>query len=239
MNSRRNFLLKGSFATTALFVAKPFKTIANAVSPITGFSVNDDKVTIVHTGNYATANQAQTLKHIKDLKNNTGNLLHFHVGHPVKCNGPEMNYDVSLELSNGSILTNNYKVIYKGNIKIGVITATANGRDTVADINTLAVYLKQVKNCNIVVCLSSLGYRNKNSVDDLGLAANSTHLDIILGGHTDNFCKEPYIALNKNQEEVIINHGAGSLPELGKIAIDFDRFGKKRNLAFNNNVQFN
>ena len=86
------------------------------------------------------------------------------------------------------------------------------------------------------MCLSRLGYQSKNTVDDLSLAAASSNLDIIIGGHATNFCKRPFIALNKNKEEVIINHAAGNNLALGKIEIDFDQYGKKRNIAFNNNA---
>ncbi len=60
MTSRRKFLLNGSMATTALLTARPFKTFANVLAPVTSFNINNNKVIFVHTGNYTNSNHHQT-----------------------------------------------------------------------------------------------------------------------------------------------------------------------------------
>ena len=84
----------------------------------------------------------------------------------------------------------------------------------------------------MVVCLSQLGYKSAGGLNDVELAAASTHLDIIIGGHAENFCSRPLIVRNRNKEEVIINHAATNALALRKIEMGFDALGRKNNVAF-------
>ena len=227
MNTRRKFLLSGSMAATALLTAKPFTTIANSLSPVTGFSINNNSLVLAHTGNAAGA--AGSLQQLQKLKSSS-NLLMLHAGNTTPAVKPV--YDASLHSGESySVASNDYKILYKGNIKTGIITA--KDQSVSADsINTLAIYLKKEKNCQLVVCLSQLGYKSANGLNDLELAAASTHLDVIIGGHADDYCTRPVIAQNKNKEEVIINHAATNSLALRKIEISFNNLGKKAQVAF-------
>jgi len=227
MNTRRKFLLSGSMAATALLTAKPFTTIANTLSPVTGFSISNNSLVLAHTGNAAGA--AGSLQQLQKLKSSS-NLLMLHAGNTAPATKPV--YDASLHSGESySVASNDYKILYKGNIKTGIITA--KDQSVSADsINTLAIYLKKEKNCQLVVCLSQLGYKSANGLNDLELAAASTHLDVIIGGHTDDYCTRPVIAQNKNKEEVIINHAATNSLALRKIEISFNNLGKKAQVAF-------
>jgi 2',3'-cyclic-nucleotide 2'-phosphodiesterase (5'-nucleotidase family) len=229
MNTRRKFLFGGSMATAALLTAKPFTTIANSISPITGFRVNNNSLVLAHTGNSIASADNQILQHVSKLKNSNANLLMLHAGDTAPATQPV--YDASLHSGESySVSANDYKIIYKGDIKTGIVTA--NSKSASADsINALAVYLKKEKNCQLVVCLSQLGHQSKNGLDDLSLAAASTHLDIIIGGHATNFCTRTFIAQNKNKEEVIINHAATNGLALRKIEIGFNNRGKKSHVA--------
>ncbi len=230
MNTRRKFLLSGSMATAALLTAKPFTTLANSISPVTGFRINNNSLVLAHTGNTMGSVKNETLQHITNLKNNNANLILLHAGNTAPAVQPV--YDASLHSGESfSVLANDYKIIYKGDIKTGVITAN-NQSATAESINTLAMFLKKEKNCHLVICLSQLGYKSANGLNDLALAAASTHLDVIIGGHADDFCKRPVIARNKNKEEVIINHAATHGLALRKIEIGFDNRGKRSQVAF-------
>jgi len=230
MNTRRKFLFSGSMATAALLTAKPFTTIANSLGPLTGISINKNSLVLAHTGNAMHLAPEQTLQHINKLKNNS-NLMLLHAGSNAPASTKESLYDASMHTGESfSVSAGDYKIIYKNDIKTGIITADKSA--SAEGINALAVYLKKEKNCHLVVCLSQLGYQSKKGLDDLSLAAASTHLDIIIGGHADNFCTRPVIAQNKNKEEVIINHAATSGLALRKIEIGFDKRGKKGQVAF-------
>jgi hypothetical protein len=230
MNTRRKFLFSGSMATAALLTAKPFTTIANSISPVTGFRINNNSLVLAHTGNTTVSAANEALQHITRLKNSNANLIMLHAGDKAPAIQPV--YDASLHSGeNYSVAANDYKIIYKGDIKTGVITAD-NKSLSAESINALALYLKKEKNCQLVVCLSQLGYKSSTGLDDLALAAASTHLDVIIGGHATNFCTRPVTAQNKNKEEVIINHAATNGLALRKIEIGFDNRGKKEQVAF-------
>jgi 2',3'-cyclic-nucleotide 2'-phosphodiesterase (5'-nucleotidase family) len=232
MNSRRKFLLQGSMATTALIVAKPFKTFAEASAGITGFASNDNQVKFLHTGNLDEVGHGQVARQVAEIKNKAQHVVLLDAGHSKK--GPGLPFDASISQQNAVPETaNNYRIIYKGNIKIGVISAAPADAAVIHNINTLSTFLKMEQKCHIVVCLSQLGYKNKHKVDDITLAANSASLDMIIGGDLENYSKHPIIALNKNNDEVIINHAAGYSLALGEIDMAFDNAGKKRNIVFN------
>ena len=141
-----------------------------------------------------------------------------------------------------------YKIMYKGNIKIGIIGAGINMKGLVgADVNgkiqyinpvkvlsSIATMLKKEKKCQLVICLSHLGYKNKKAIDDITFAKQSKDIDIIIGGHSHTFMQAPCVVLNKQQEEVIINHAGYSGIALGNMTISFDDDGKKNMVNFDN-----
>ena len=237
MNTRRKFLLQGSMATTALLIADPFKSLANALSPVTGYSMNDHKIVLIHTGNSNESIQHQTIKEVNLLKRNTGNLVHIHTGGLNEANSKQMKYDVCMEPALTDAISLNdydYSIIYKGNIKIGIVKVAAGGKEILEKINTISAHLKNEKNCQLVVCLSQLGYKNKTAVDDIQLANSSTCIDVIISGHPQNFSANTVIAQNSNKGEVIIHTSSGNGFALGNIEIGFDKKFNKNYIAINN-----
>lgn len=227
MSTRRKFLFNGSMATAALLATKPFTVVANKLSPVTGFRFSNNSLVLAHTGNKIGG--STTFHQISKLKCNSNHLIMLHAGNQTPATQDV--YDASMhEGGDSSIVKGDYRIIYKGDIKTGIITAIDQSK--LADINALALFLKKEKNCNLVVCLSQLGYKTSNGLNDLELAAQSTHLDIIIGGHATNFCKSPMTTTNKNKEEVIINHAATEGLAMRKIEIAFDDQGRKHNVAF-------
>jgi hypothetical protein len=223
MKSRRSFIQNGSLAALALVVTKPFDTVAQHIPSLKGAVTQNGKILIVHSAEENGEYSQETLQHIHKINSNNYNVLFVEPAN----NG---NYILNEAAAEKSI---SYKIIYKGDIKIAIIDATKDNTTAINKVSDLVANLKADKNCAVVICLSNLGYKNKNEVDDLNLAFNSTGLDIIIGSHATNFCKKPYIALNHKKEEVIINHSAGKPFDLGKIAIAFDsRTGKKNNVSF-------
>ena len=239
MNSRRKFLLQGSMATTAFIAANPFKTLANSISPLTGFTVNDNKLVFVHTGDHEHDREV-TNGQVSFLKKNTGNLMLLHTGYITEAPAL-LKYDVTMSDDLAKTPSkNSYRIIHKGNIKTGVISVSEKEKDVVNRVNTLSAWLKKEKGCHIVVCLSQLGFKNKSSMDDRKLAEASSHLDIILSGHRRNIGRTAFVARNCNKEEVIINSAAGKIVDFGNIELVLDESGKKNSIAINNlRKQFN
>jgi 5'-nucleotidase len=131
-----------------------------------------------------------------------------------------------------------YFIIKKGNIRVGVITTSNNNsffdNNNFEAVNALAESLSKDASCNLVVCLSSLGYKNKNAVDDIDLAASSQYIDIIIGNDPDVFLKTPTVAQNKEKQEVYINNVGKAGIVLGKLEVSFDENGKKKFVHFDN-----
>lgn len=240
MKSRRYFLIQGGLAATAMLALKPFSAFARAASSFNGFSGNCGKLVFLHTANLNHYSDYRAIQYIKDIQQNNTNAILLKAAQTKQHETGRLTYDTCLNGNNDlSATTGDYKIITKGNIKTGLISAKPEDADVIQKINTLSAYLKKEKNCSVVVCLSQLGYRNKKAPDDITLANQSTHLDIIIGGHADNFHSHPIIAVNSNNGEVIIHSAAGDPAAFGKIEIDFDEKGRKKHISFINQLSKN
>ena len=228
MHNRRKFLIQSGMAATALFVAKPYQTFAG-ISGNAQISGNPNRLLFLHTG---TPGDSRVINQIRSLKNKNTNLLLINSGKTLSLNPANIKFDVSRGDKN--LLTDpaDYRILYKDNIKIGLITISAGSNEEVSRINTVSKWLKKEKNCQLVVCLSELGYKNVHGPDDLKLAEVSTHLDVIISGDSKNFSEDSNIILNRNKEEVIISHSADNLNKLGMFSIGFNSKMQKNNIAF-------
>jgi hypothetical protein len=230
MTSRRKFLLQGSLATSAMLALKPLNAIAGPSSLLTSLTSSSGKLVLLHTAAINTGNN-KAIEYITSIKNKGAILLK--AGEVNEDETGTLKYDASLNGgSDSSAIKGDYKIITKGNIKTGFISVTPGDTNVIQKVNTLSAYLKDVKKCSVVVCLSQLGYKNKNTTDDITLAKKSTGLDIIIGGHADNFQANPVIVLNNSKHEVIIHAAAGNALATGKIEMSFDTYGRKCQVSF-------
>ncbi len=237
MKSRRYFLLQGSLATTAMFALKPLTTFAKVTSQFTGITDSDRKLFFLHTANVRPGIENKVMEYMKNIKNRSGNAILLNACNDSNDKPSSLSYDASVPGSNDlAAISEEYKIIQKGKFYTGIITAKPGNRDIIEKINTLSAYLKNEKNCTIVVCLSQLGFKNKNAADDITLANKSTHLDIIISGHAENFPLNPFIALSSNGGEVIIHSAAGDASAFGKIEIDFNERGQKKHICFAHSI---
>jgi 5'-nucleotidase len=133
--------------------------------------------------------------------------------------------------------TKPYKVIKYGSIKIGIfgvgieLSGLVPGKlfgetkynDPIASANKTAAILKQDERCDLVICLSHLGYKySTKKVSDIALATETKDIDVILGGHTHTFMPQPETLVNKNNQQVIINQAGWAGIMLGRIDLFFD-----------------
>ncbi len=140
-----------------------------------------------------------------------------------------------------------YKVFKKGKLKIGVTGVGIEMKGLIPDnlfgntvyldpiqkVNETAAMLKRDKDCDLVICLSHLGYQYKednNKISDLILAKETEHIDLIIGGHTHTFLSEPVLVKNKTGADVLVNQVGWAGIQLGRLDYEFSRF-KKKNLA--------
>ena len=91
--------------------------------------------------------------------------------------------------------------------------------------------LKEEKKCDLVICLSHLGFTYKNEPDkasDINLARKTKNIDLIIGGHTHTFLDKPVIEKNNEGKEVLINQVGCYGINLGRIDFYLD---SEKNIA--------
>lgn len=93
--------------------------------------------------------------------------------------------------------------------------------DPIETAKKWASFLKHEKHCDLVICLSHLGYDYKeNKVSDLVLAKSCSDVDIIIGGHTHTFLDKP-MEIENNGKKVIVNQCGWGGIYLGQIDVLF------------------
>lgn len=82
--------------------------------------------------------------------------------------------------------------------------------------------LKKKEKCDLVICLSHLGYEYAdNKVSDRVLASQTRHIDLIIGGHTHTFLEKPVQVANLEGRMVTINQVGWAGLRLGRINYHF------------------
>ena len=147
---------------------------------------------------------------------------------PIVCT----NYDVKGTALEG--LVKPYCIVKKQGLKIGIIglTVDLNGltmaknyagltyREPVKAANDMADFLKHTEKCDLVVCLSHLGY-DEPPVCDLDLARNSKDIDVIVGGHSHTMVVNEKVP-NLPGDTVIIAQMGKSGAYLGCMKLKFE-----------------
>lgn len=147
------------------------------------------------------------------------------------------NYDFSNTVLKGMVKP--YKIIILDKIRIGVIGLGTDPEGMIQQKNygkmkftdpydiaeKTAAYLKKKKKCDIVVCLSHLGMEceGNNRHCDRELATRSSNIDIILGGHSHTFMKNPEYVKNAAGNKVLISQMGKNGVYVGRIDITFDK----------------
>lgn len=152
-------------------------------------------------------------------------------------NFPFLNANYSFD---GTALENKIpesRIFKKGNLKIGVfgVGIELSGlvdrknfgdiryNDPIATANRVARKLKHEDKCDLIICLSHLGYKyNDSKVSDVTLASQSEYIDLIIGGHTHTFLDRPERRLNKQSKEVLIAQVGWAGIKLGRVDFYFD-----------------
>lgn len=147
------------------------------------------------------------------------------------------NYDFKNTIMNGHVKP--YKIVHKDGIKVGVfgigieldsLVDKKNYKETVYHdpvtvSQDMARILKQEQNCDLVICLSHIGYQYKNEpnkISDVKLAALTQDIDLIIGGHTHTFLDKPTILKNAVGKDVLVNQVGCYGINLGRIDFYFD-----------------
>jgi 5'-nucleotidase len=159
------------------------------------------------------------------------------------------NYDFKNTLLDGK--TEPYKIFNKNGIKVGVfgvgielegLVGKKSYGETVyhhpVDVaQHYADMLRNDKKCDVVICLSHIGYDyrdNPQKISDKILAQKTDNIDLILGGHTHTFLKEPQSMINKNGKTVLVNQVGWAGLMLGRLDFYFDTQKNIQKISWNN-----
>ena len=128
------------------------------------------------------------------------------------------NYDFSNTVLEGK--TKPYRIIEKDGVKIGIfglgieLQGLVNKQlyketkylDPLEIATDMSATLKNEQNCDLVICLSHLGYKYDNpKISDIKIAEKTENIDLIIGGHTHTFLDEPTVVKNKAGKNVLVN----------------------------------
>lgn len=142
------------------------------------------------------------------------------------------NYDFTNTILDGIVKP--YKIIIKDGIKIGIFglgveldglvdkklykeTVCNNPIEVAKDMTRI---LKEDKKCDLVICLSHLGFNYRNEPDkvcDILLAKQTKDIDLIIGGHSHTFLDKPVIETNVDGKAVLVNQVGCFGINLGRI----------------------
>ncbi|MFD1096544.1 bifunctional metallophosphatase/5'-nucleotidase [Salegentibacter chungangensis] len=128
------------------------------------------------------------------------------------------NYDFSNTIMDGK--TKPYNIFMKDGVKIGIfglgielegLVSKKNYKETkyldpIETAQEMTRILKKENNCDLIICLSHLGYEyDSEKISDLKLARATQDIDLIIGGHTHTFLEKPSIETNKAGKKVLVN----------------------------------
>lgn len=117
---------------------------------------------------------------------------------PILCS----NYDFTGTPVEG--LVKRYTVIKRKGVKIGVfaldpemegLVSTQNCvgvsyLDPVATANEMVSLLRGKLHCDLIICISHMGWINKQTISDKEIIAQTRGIDLVLGGHSHTYLKE-------------------------------------------------
>ncbi len=138
------------------------------------------------------------------------------------------NYDFTGSALEG--LVEPFTIVRKAGQKIGIIglltdimkvvdkdiARELSYQDPVGVVNRYAEYLKDEKNCDLVICLSHLGYD-----EDKVLASQVRNVDLIVGGHSHTQLHKKQIVKDLDGKEVVIVQDWKWGLNVGHLEIDF------------------
>lgn len=160
------------------------------------------------------------------------------------------NYDFKNTVLDGK--TENFSIFNKNGIKVGIFGVGIQleglvGKKQYLDTKYLdpveiaqhySNMLKNEKKCDMVICLSHLGYKydREKKISDIELSSKTENIDLILGGHTHTFLPEPQKYTNRAGKTVLINQVGWAGLLLGRLDFYFDRNKNVNNITWNNTI---
>ena len=150
---------------------------------------------------------------------------------PVVC----ANYDFTGTCVEG--LVKPYVIIKRNGLKIGLfgLSPQLEGLvdlskckgvtylDPIEVGNRVAAELKHDKKCDVVICVSHLGWLRPDEMGDQKLLASSKDIDLVLGGHSHSYFKALRYVNNADGKAVPVDQNGKNAMYVGKLTLSFDK----------------
>lgn len=147
---------------------------------------------------------------------------------PILC----ANYDFTGTPMEG--VTKPYIIIKRNGVKIGVFAVCPKMKGLISDKNCpgvkyldparvateTATMLKQQKKCDMVICISHLGWNSNRGEDDQYMIRGSRNIDLVLGGHTHTYMEELEYVTNLDGKPVPVDQNGKGAVFVGKMIVD-------------------
>lgn len=168
-----------------------------------------------------------------------------HANFPFLC----ANYDFRNTVLAGK--TKAYHIFKKSGIKIGVfglgveleglvspeLYKGTRYLDPIKNGQMWASFLRHEEGCQLVICLSHLGYEPRlNNVCDKVLATETSEIDLIIGGHSHTFMERAEIWKNKDGNPVLINQVGWAGLMLGRVDFEFNSKNELDSFSMSNPI---
>ncbi len=127
-----------------------------------------------------------------------------------------------------------YVILERGGVRIGVFGLSPNPEGIVAADNHEGIkyndpiesaknVVEELRNeandCDVVICLSHLGWNMKSVVDDSTLIANTTGIDLVLGAHSHTYFTDLRYVKNVDGNDVPVDQNGKHGIYVGKLRL--------------------
>ena len=147
---------------------------------------------------------------------------------PIVC----ANYDFTGTVVEG--LVKPWIIIKRNGVKIGVFGLAPQLKGLVSDKNCIGVkyldpakvaletatMLKEEKKCDMVICISHLGWKSYRAEDDLYMIKGSRNIDLVLGGHTHTYMPSLEYEKNMDGKPVPVDQNGKHAIFVGRLVVD-------------------
>lgn len=89
--------------------------------------------------------------------------------------------------------------------------------------NCVAAELKHDKKCDVVICVSHLGWLRPDEMGDQKVLASSKDIDLVLGGHSHSYFKALRYVNNADGKAVPVDQNGKNAMYVGKLTLSFDK----------------
>lgn len=149
---------------------------------------------------------------------------------PIVC----ANYDFTGTSVEG--LVKPYTIIKRNGLKIGLFGLSPQPRglvdttkfvgvkylDPVETAERMAALLKTKKKCDVVICVSHLGWEDEELTDQM-LVPATRDIDIVLGGHSHTYMKTLRYVKNVDGKDVPVDQNGKHGIWIGRIVLDLEK----------------